>query len=326
MKPEALVEQSFNSIRGEIVSLRERRSSTGRSPDLHLDLLEGFEENQVGMLLHEAMTLGKLPINALYTLFAGVRYLAEGEITEMGSQDFSLFVTDHYGELSTILQERNVSTNIPQRALPILAAIDEAHVVEPIKVVELGSSAGLIGRALIQNAYFLDNLDRYALLSPEFKDYLVRNPVAGHSVNTYVGVDIDRVDDAWALACLDEPDFRPSLEAFIHDVPRTRSEKIIQADALDFDQLPEILQLDQVEGVLLLMTSVMMYQLPTELLTVLNRKIDAYLTARDGLRYSMEYDSTSRLFTGELVGYGERREHVGPYIFTSSKTAEWRTT
>lgn len=318
-------QDAFRRLESTRVMLRDKRKIEGRPYHLH-DLLEGCGGTVVGGLLTDAILGGKDPIDTIYTYFAAIRYHSGEDPLSWDQTRLVDYTRNNYQQLLATTKERHLAKNVGQRALPVLALLAEAKVSEPLAVIELGASAGMIGRALINHRKFLQSLQQLCVFSPKFQDFIAQHPIYQHSpdIRTYLGLDMEISDERWVLACIEEPEGRRLAETFMTDFSATPEVALFETNALGFSSLPQIRKLKETAGLRpAVLTSMMMYQLPHDIKYQLTTEIEQYLRECNGLWVLMDFDSTKKRFTGDLRGYGSGKEKIGPIIFANGDCMEW---
>lgn len=179
-------------------------------------------------------------------------------------ENFDVFVRKHFQKIIKVILSKNNNPTIPQRALSIARAIPFGT---NVGILELGCSRGDIGLVLLnldrvigaRDKYFFDDFNQAVSLG-DFKP--------SYSINKYFGVDIDiTIDDEWLLALWGLKDARRNkLQHFYSDFKPLDTDKFrrIRTDACDFNAYEnEIKGFFGSEKILIILTSFMLYQLPS---------------------------------------------------------------
>jgi hypothetical protein len=190
---------------------------------------------------------GKGIPEATLVSWAAVRCLWRGT----GSLDD--FIKNNAGSILKMAVEKRGQANLPGRALPLFEVLARKTANSPVSVIELGASAGLIGRCLLNPAQITANRTEYFHPDSQMPD-------AAHPIARYLGIEHSPPDTQWLLAWEWRPGRRELLKQFIANVQGGKNFKLLQADASGFSTLEEVRDIAARDGVLVVLTSFLLYQ------------------------------------------------------------------
>jgi hypothetical protein len=225
-------------------------------------------------------------------LLAAIRYIDLGHGIEPGTpcileepvvtDKLDLFLVRHHAELFHLCRTRHVQANLFERAFPVMEVLGRRFGDQPLAVIELGCSFGMIGRALCGAHQLLARSGELCAPGQQLPDAVPR-------VAAYRGVDLWIPDANWLLACISRAPARLRSFRFLKDMPEPADFRVSAASAFDFPSVPEIDALaprfameaaDRLVPVVL--TSFMLYQFPAEQRERLASVIGDFLRPLDG--------------------------------------------
>ena len=303
------------------VRLVEKSMAEGRrSPSFVF--LEGLMDTVVGDLLVETHLAGKDIIQAMLLFSTAISYLSNERPFEWKKETVVGFTTENYDELKKLMAENNLSKNMGQRALPILLMLAEANATGPFNAIELGASTGLIGRALVDAQRFVDQIDRYCDISEAFAEYAegVFDENGIPEIDSYIGIDQKIPDLNWNYHCIENEAQRAQFEEFINYFPdSSTNQQLIERSALGFSTMGEV----DGRPLPLVITSMMLYQLPPEIRSQLSAEIASFLSITHGYWVQMDYDEKENRFTGFFTQFTEPPVQSETVIFSKGESVEY---
>ncbi len=218
---------------------------------------------------------GKTISEATLVFMAVIRCLANK------GQDHREVIERHADEIIRMSVEKNVQANLPSRALPLFEVFHNKIGSSSYSVIELGSSAGLIGRSLMNPQNIIRNKALY--LSPH-----QQMPTCVPAVNGYMGIDLSLPDDDWLIACDWEPTHRKQLARFLADnTPAPgRDFSLHEGNVFGFSTFPKVAEFVARSvsrgATVVVLTSFMLYQYEEEQKKQLRGEIFGFLTFNGG--------------------------------------------
>ena len=218
---------------------------------------------------------GKTVSEAVLVYMAVIRYLAKN------GQQHPEVIRQHGEEIVRLSVEKGVQANLPSRALPIFEVLHNKVGASSYSVIELGSSAGLIGRCLMNPNNIVERKELY--LTPQ-----QQLPSSMPVVNGYMGIDLSLPDDDWLIACDWEPNHRRQLQRFLADCAPMKDQdfSLHEGNVFGFSTFPQVNEFvarSVARGsTVVVLTSFMMYQYEEEQKKQLRGEIFGFLTFNGG--------------------------------------------
>jgi hypothetical protein len=218
---------------------------------------------------------GKTVSEAVLVFMAVIRYLAKN------GQQHPDVIRQHGEEIIRLSVEKGVQANLPSRALPIFEVLHNKVGASSYSVIELGSSAGLIGRCLMNPNNIVERKELY--LTPQ-----QQLPSTMPLVNGYMGIDLSLPDDDWLIACDWEPNHRRQLERFLADCAPMKDQdfSLHEGNVFGFSTFPKVndfVARSVARGsTVVVLTSFMLYQYEEEQKKQLRGEIFGFLTFNGG--------------------------------------------
>lgn len=185
---------------------------------------------------------GKSVADAVFVYLAAIRYLNADagsrfdQATILDNSDWhtnlDLFLVQNHNQLLQLCRTRTNQVNIPQRAFPLLDLLAIEYGSQPLHIIELGASLGLIGQYLLEYG-------RYETEFAKLFGMQQQKPLGKPKCLSYTGIDRFSPDPAWTLACIPDPAERSRLQNFLHLAHIPEHWRLVQADAADFAKLLE---------------------------------------------------------------------------------------
>jgi len=297
------LEQTKLITLSEIESMRkkllQKSLSEGRAGKVYA-LLEGFEQTIIAQLFFEVYQTGKDVIQVMLLFYTAVEYLSKKNPLDLSLGELNNFAAENFQDLKSLMSENTLSKNMGQRALPILLLLAEVESGKRFNAIELGASTGLIGRALINSKRFIEQVDELVEISEQFSTYTsaVFDESGVPEFDSYLGIDIKLSDLVWNYYCIREPDLRSQYERFLQEFPdKTSGQTLIERSALGFSQMEEVANLENP----VVITSMMLYQLPPEIRLQLQNEIISFLLTNLGYWVDLYYSEENNRFEGRIV-------------------------
>jgi hypothetical protein len=222
---------------------------------------------------------GKTTAEAVILMVTAIKYLSADRnvFTEMERNDsFLQFIKTNRDSIIQIANEKGPQANLSERALPLMEVFNKYLKDQPIGVIELGASYGLIGQCLLNAHQVIKNKDRY--FSPN--QHIPLNP---RGIDYYLGIDIHFPDKEWLLAFEWTPDFQLRLENFIKEVSRPSDRfKLTKASAFGFSQLEPVLSFITQPLKIVVVTSFLLFQFNIEKQEQLQKEIQDFIRRTGG--------------------------------------------
>ncbi len=218
---------------------------------------------------------GKTISEAVLVYMAAIRYLAKDDVPYMD------IIEGQAAEIVRVSVEKNVQANLPSRALPIFEVFYNKIGSSSYSVIELGSSAGLIGRALMNPEKIIQNRKLYLSSRQQIPACIPR-------VNGYLGLDLSLPEDDWLIACDWEPEHRQQLECFLADSAPSGEQdfSLFEGNVFGFSTFPEVGKFVARSvsrgSTVVVLTSFMLYQYEEEQKKQLRGEIFGFLTFNGG--------------------------------------------
>lgn len=304
------------------IKLLRKSESEGRPAKSYL-LLENFRNSIIGDLLSDIRLYGKDSIQTMLLFFTAIGFLSKQNPIEWSKQQLEQFTIDNYVLLKKHMMENNLSKNMGQRALPILLMLAEVGALGPHSAIELGASAGLIGRALIFSKQFINQLESLTDISPQFYEYAT-NIFSANGIpqfDSYLGIDLKIPDSEWNYYCIQEETLRQQYLQFVAQLPEaTLRQQLIEQSAVGFSNLKEVAMLQNP----VVITSMMLYQLPKELQQQLANEITSFLLIHSGYWANLYYSDERNRFEGSLTKVDGSPEELMQVQFVKGEGIEWQ--
>lgn len=218
---------------------------------------------------------GKTVSEAALVYMAVIRYLAKN------GQPHSEVIRRHGEEIVRLSVEKGVQANLPSRALPLFEVLHNKIGSKSYSIIELGASAGLIGRCLMNPQPILDQKELY--LSPQ-----QQMAACIPEVNGYMGIDLSLPEDEWLIACDWEPNHRRQLTRFLKDCAPVRDQdfSLHEGNVFGFSTFPQVSEFVARSvsrgATVVVLTSFMLYQYEEEQKKQLRGEIFGFLTFNGG--------------------------------------------
>jgi hypothetical protein len=238
---------------------------------ISLQLRKGESLELISRIISES---GKKPIEAVILMVAAVKYTAADRniFLEMEKNDsFLQFIKSRRRSIIRTAIEKGPQANLPGRALPLMEVLNKYLRNNPVGVIELGASYGLIGQCLLYSHQVIENKERY--FSP------TRHiPLASRPIDSYLGIDLNCPAKEWLFAFEWNPDSQLRLENFINEVPRPSDKfKSIQASAFGFSELEPVKSFIARSLKIVILTSFFFFQFDEEKKELLRREIQNFM-------------------------------------------------
>jgi hypothetical protein len=171
---------------------------------------------------------------------------------------FQEFVRANRDSIIELAVQRRMQANVPTRAFPLIEVINKKIKDDPVAVIELGASYGLLGWTLLEPAKIIGKRDRYFSSAQEI-------PPNPRPIDFYLGIEIEIPDKEWLLACLWDMIPGSYLRNFINDIPyETGKFNLLQASAFGFSDFEPVKRLAAQPFALVVLTSFMFFQIGIE--------------------------------------------------------------
>lgn len=198
----------------------------------------------------------KTPSEAIFVLLAAIRYIKKDTNTLNQFKDnnsFKNYIFDNYDKLLDLAINKKVQGNALERGLPIADVISKKTSGNPICIIELGASYGLIGTMLLNSKSILSNKNVYFQQNQKI-------PENSYNLKYYLGIDIDPPDKDWLIACYSNPEDAVHIMSYIDKIENNNLFKLIKASAIGFSKLTDVQELANKEFDIILLNSFMLYQ------------------------------------------------------------------
>ena len=215
---------------------------------------------------------------ALLVFVAAIRYVTKDyekfeNLLKYGN--FEKFLDDNFDTLLDIGIKRHVQANYPDRSLPILEVLGKMKVPDPIAVIELGASYGLIGYGLLNWEKMLADGDHYFLGDR-------KKPSTPKGAQYYLGIELDPPETSWLFACASVLKDRKMVERFIADMDVRENFELLKGSAFGFSEIAKVKGLVKRGYSIVILTSFMFYQYSGEKQDVLKNEIETFRTEVGG--------------------------------------------
>jgi len=291
---------------GCIVTLTDATNRLEKMGLWHVAVFEFLRRPVAMNLMAECMDeCGKNADEAILVLVSAMQYvylraqgIADGSTMFDGHGDFGsfeLFLVRNHNEVYHLCIDRRVQANVPARALPILELIHGCYGAKPVRVIELGASAGMLGLMMMNAPAVRASWQTY--FSPR-----QQSPVAWPEVVSYQGIDLSVPDTAWVLACIHDPQLRKQCLRFLLAFSGEAGWSVGHGSALDF---PDLVQPSPDSQAVVVVTSYLLYQLSAENRHKLQQTISGFLSAQRGCWINLDLFTDSNgnnCFVAELDG------------------------
>lgn len=222
---------------------------------------------------------GKTPAEATILMVTSIKYISAHSniFMELERNDsFLRFIKSNRDSIIHTAAEKGPQANLPERALPLMEMFNKYLMNQPIGVIELGASYGLIGQCLLNAHEVLKNKDHYFSTSR----YIPLNP---RDIDSFLGIDLSFPDKKWLLAFEWDHDSESRIENFLNEVPRPMDKfKLTRASAFGFSELKDVIAFIAQPLKIVVLTSFLFFQFDEEKQDELRKEIQNFVRGVGG--------------------------------------------
>lgn len=249
----------------------------------------------------------------IYPLEAALRFTAQCfSVNDWNSHLVIETIDNHHQELVELTATRTMAKNLPLRAGFMLDLINQSNSIDPekpLRIIELGASAGLISTGLTHGQKFVD-----WFLNQETVDPLVKQIKADKLPKDIqaIGIDLVLPQLDWVLACIDNDAMRQTTQDFITRFPNRTP--IVQGNALNFPEIIESTGILAENAQFLVIVSMFLYQLPTEARIELMNRLHSFTRDKHALVLFADLFNTGPTNDGWFAWIENSTDIVSPII------------
>ena len=205
-----------------------------------------------------------------------------------GTGDLLEFIKENSEPLCRAAVREKAQGNLPGRALPLFDIFAVKMPGQPVSVIELGASYGLIGRCLLNPAKIREGKQAYFPATQQMPRLMETSPV-----RQYLGIELSPPTREWVLAWEWMPERKKRLATFLEEITAAENFRLLKENAFGFAALDEVKAMITHETVIVVLTSFMLYQLEPAKQERLRREIREFLKNVNGHWINQTFNPTT---------------------------------